>query len=223
MSKLKGIVLFLSGTAIGYAAGYFLTKRHYENLYRTEIELTKAELREHYLGKTEPKDTEKTPDEEKTSGTAKTENNPLLKYAADLAKRERYNYGDPSAVGTDDVEEDEPYVAPGEDYKPIGDINAPAPYIIHPDVYGQEDDYTTAELLCFADDVIVDDTDLPIENRNMHIPRDLINHFGEFDADTVYVRNEQLKIDYEILRSERSYYGDYIEDKPYLKEQLGLA
>ena len=34
---------------------------------------------------------------------------------------------------------------------------------------------------------------------------DALRHFGEYEDDAVYVRNDELKTDYEILRSEKDY------------------
>ena len=37
---------------------------------------------------------------------------------------------------------------------------------------------------------------------------DSLTHFGEYEEDSVFVRNDNLKIDYEILRDEDDYYDE---------------
>lgn len=90
------------------------------------------------------------------------------------------------------------------------------PYIIHPDDFGTLDDYDTISLMYYIDCKLADDDDNLIENVNDVVGWDSLGHFGEFDADTVYVRNERLRIDYEICRSERAY-ADIMEARPYLR------
>lgn len=75
-------------------------------------------------------------------------------------------------------------------------------YIISPEEFGSIDGYYTVSLYYFEDGVITDDAfeqidDDVIENISVS------EHFGEFEDDTVFVRNDVLKSDYEILRDGR--------------------
>ena len=65
--------------------------------------------------------------------------------------------------------------------------------------------YTTETLTYYADHVLTDDFDNPIEDVEAMVGEESLNHFGEYEEDAVYVRNERHKIDYEILLDERKY------------------
>lgn len=42
-----------------------------------------------------------------------------------------------------------------------------------------------------------------------------LTHFGEYEPDSVFVRNDRLKVDYEILMDQRTY-AQVLEEKPWL-------
>lgn len=79
------------------------------------------------------------------------------------------------------------------------------PYLISENEYGQIDDFDTISLLYYEkDDMLVDEFDEPIDHSDATIC------WKEFDSaivdhDVVYVRNEKLKVDYEITKDLRSY------------------
>ena len=39
--------------------------------------------------------------------------------------------------------------------------------------------------------------------------KDFAEHFGDYETDAVHIRNENLKVDYEICMDERSYHDIY--------------
>ena len=86
-------------------------------------------------------------------------------------------------------------------------ITKNGPYVIPPEEFG-ETDYDIISLTYYADNILVDDSDEKILNSKVDelIGVDSLSHFGEYDDDAVYVRNDALKRDYEILRSEREYF-----------------
>lgn len=81
----------------------------------------------------------------------------------------------------------------------------PRPYVITPEEFSENFEYDTVDITYFADGVLVDENNQPIEDIENTIGKDAVNHFGEYELDSVYVRNERLKCDYEILRDERRY------------------
>lgn len=79
------------------------------------------------------------------------------------------------------------------------------PYVITPDEFG-EGDYPTESLDYYeGDGVLVDTFGDVIENINEVVGEDFASHFGEYEKDSVFVRNDAKEIDYEILRDYRSY------------------
>ena len=79
------------------------------------------------------------------------------------------------------------------------------PYIIHPNQLGDIDEYETTSLYYFADGVLTTLNDEVIEDPEAMVGLDFKNHFGEFEDDSVCVRNDEHKCDYEILKDSRRY------------------
>lgn len=79
------------------------------------------------------------------------------------------------------------------------------PYIISPEDLGEIDGYEVETLYYHADGVLVDDADHPIEDVENLVGLDYPDHFGEYEDDAVYVRNDRLRCDYEILRDLSNY------------------
>lgn len=89
------------------------------------------------------------------------------------------------------------------------------PYVIPPEEFGEsEDDYEQVTLFYYADGYIADDDDEIFHHIDETIGADAINHFGEYDDDAVYIRNDRLKTDYEILRSARDF-KEVLKSRPY--------
>ena len=78
------------------------------------------------------------------------------------------------------------------------------PYVIPPEEYG-ECDYATVSLWYWADGVITNDRNKIIKNVEELIGEDVESHFGEYEDDSVFIRNDAQEIDYEILRDERRF------------------
>lgn len=79
------------------------------------------------------------------------------------------------------------------------------PYVIHPTQFGMHSTYGTRSLKCFADRVVTDDDENVIEDVDNIVGDESLDHFGEYEMDSVYVRNDRLKCDYEILLDVRRY------------------
>ena len=79
-----------------------------------------------------------------------------------------------------------------------------APYIITPEEYGEDEDYEIKSLSFYSDFILSDDEGMIVGDPG-DIIGDALTHFGEYDDDSVYVRNENYKCDYEILKIEKTY------------------
>lgn len=82
--------------------------------------------------------------------------------------------------------------------------NMTKPYVISPDEFG-ENDYETHSFTYYADGVLTDDFDEVIEDIEHTVGTDSLTRFGEFEDDSVFVRDDEMKCDYEILLDERKY------------------
>lgn len=86
------------------------------------------------------------------------------------------------------------------------EIMADKPYVISPDDFGELDDYEANTLFYYADGVLTDDFDNPIEDVERIVGLGFETHFGEYEDDSVFIRNDALKSDYEILLDTRNFY-----------------
>ncbi len=79
------------------------------------------------------------------------------------------------------------------------------PYVIEPDELGELEGYETETLIYYSDGILTDDQDCRIDNIDDVVGEESLTHFGEYEEDTVCVRNDRLKCDYEICRDLRKY------------------
>lgn len=85
---------------------------------------------------------------------------------------------------------------------------AHGPYVISPKEFGGADGYDTISLTYYSGNgVLVDDNDEQVEDVEELVGEGSLTCFGEYEDDSVYVRNDERKCDYEILLDESSYYG----------------
>lgn len=78
------------------------------------------------------------------------------------------------------------------------------PYVISPDEY-DENDYETETLYYYPDGVLTDVYDNIITDVDDIVGSESLTRFGEFEDDSVFVRNDDLETDYEILLQADNY------------------
>ena len=76
--------------------------------------------------------------------------------------------------------------------------------VIPPEDFG-EYGYKTDSLTYYADKVLAYDNDEKITDVDKIVGSDALNSFGEYEDDSVFVRNHSMKTDYEILKDTRTY------------------
>lgn len=96
------------------------------------------------------------------------------------------------------------------------DMKNDRPYVIPPDEFGDYPDYETISLTYYNDKVLTDENNEIVDNIDELIGEDSLTHFGEYEDDSVFVRNDSLKSDYEILLDSANYSdimsGDQVYD-----------
>lgn len=139
-----------------------------------------------------------------------------------FAKRYKENKNtDEPAEEPEDENEPVPFVKKYEQYKQtVADLGYSSkeeggvnnmlnskPHIIEPDEFGETFDYSTVSLTHYEDGVLTDEDDEIIEETDIEgmVGKDYFTHFGEYEDDSVFIRNDYLKTDYEILRDYRNY------------------
>lgn len=184
---LSNLFIFTAGAAIGSAVTWKLVKDKYARLAQEEIEA----VREVYM-----KHENDIREDETEEPVVVPESVP------EFTEQERVDYANIANSYTNNNEKGVP--------KPVK-----RPYVISPDEF-DENGYQTVSLTYYADGVVEDDfydtwDDNEIDEK---IGRDSLNHFGEYEEDSVFVRNDEEETDYEILRDSRRY-SDVPKQNPY--------
>lgn len=180
MSTLSNIAVFATGAAIGSFVTWRLLKNKYEQIAQEEIDSVK----EAFCAKraeTEPEST----NEEETFEEA------VEKYETILNEE---GYVD--------------YSARAKEKGGDADMNNKKPYVISPEEYGEIYEYDTRNLTYYENGVLTDEDDNVVDDVENLIGKDALNHFGDYEPDSVHVRNDKLKVDYEILKDGTSFSKD---------------
>lgn len=98
------------------------------------------------------------------------------------------------------------------------------PHLIYGEEFGQELDtgetYDTVELLLFKDGILATENEMEIVSIEDTVSMDALHEFDVNPAvTTIYVRNDRLKIDYEVFKYDDTYEG-LLKERPYLDKEL---
>lgn len=113
-----------------------------------------------------------------------------------------------------DILEKEGYVKYNKTEKEMAKVAKP--YVISPNECG-DCDYEVVSLKYYADKVLTDEDDIPIQDVDGIVGYDSLTTFGQYEDDSVFVRNDDMKSDYEILLEPENY-SDIAKSKPHLAE-----
>lgn len=199
-SVIKNITIFTVGLAIGSAVSYIYNSKKFNAQLDDEIEKTKSYYENKYSKTEESVEKDLTVEEpinaEKTEEYSKMINrydSPAVKNDEKETKKIKATFYDPL---TDEIEEVEV-----EGNMTNDELK---PYVISPDEFG-ETDYKIISLNYYADNVLTDEFDNIIDDVEGTVGEASLDTFGEYEDDTVFVRNDQLEIDYEICADLRAY------------------
>lgn len=173
-------LIFAVGAAIGSIVTWKLSKNKYENIANEEIE---SVLNTYSKLKKIKDNEEKENPKENDIGT--DENEKEVDEVNDMVKELGY-------ISNTDEDDEEDELAPTE------------PYIIIPEEAG-DCEYPIITLYYYEDGIVSDDRGRIIDNIDELVMKDFASHFGEYEDDSVYVRNDNLAVDYEILKDCRKY------------------
>lgn len=193
----KGILLFVAGAAVGSVVTWRLAKNKCERIIQAEVDAFRAD----YTKKKKALEAKEKPNvSEQESAPAETvEESEIIEEPSKEEVEEyedilmRQNYIDYSEARKSKQEE-----APKD-----------KPYVISPSEFGLEEEYTQITLNYFADFVLADEDDYPINDVDGLVGKESLLHFGEYEDDAVHVRNDRLRCYVEILLDERKYSDVY--------------
>lgn len=178
-NKVLNLIIFSTGVVAGAIVTYEKIKNKYEEQAQKEIDSMRVYFEKKYVKESKKGDDQNKKDEKKKHGI----------YRAN--KTEKVKYNEIAKMYQGDV----------KDIDNFSEI----PYIISPMDFGEKDDYEKISLTYYADGYLVDEANELVEDIEDCIGSKYINHFGEYEEDSVFVRNDIQKIDYEILYDSRIY------------------
>ena len=198
-SKGMAFLAFIAGAGIGSVCTWQLLKRKYELIAQEEIDSVKAAYATRETGKSLVEgfcNGLKVAEDR----TQKDEGDVDFKKYASIIQKEGY---------TD-------YSRSVEEKK--GEAFVEKPYVISPEEFGEFEEYEKISLTYYADEVLADENDEEVDDVDEIVGDESLNHFGEYEDDSVFVRNDRLKCDYEILLDQRNY-SDVAKTRPHRVEE----
>lgn len=235
---------FVVGAGLGGTLGYILCRRKLETKYNQFAADEIAEMRQHYHAKTvalensvdKPRLDELVRDqgysiESATPPMAVTPPTAVVEAAKDIAEVEDEMAGEPPEPETidDRLEPEvrnifrEAEVQDNWDFHKERARRSPLrPYVIHRDEREEEHAYDSVTFTYYEeDDVLCNEADEVIdeEDRERLIGESNLGRFGHGsgDASIVYIRNNQLEMDFEVIRSPNSYAEEVHGFEPEIK------
>ena len=201
-TNISKLFMFAVGAAIGSLSAWFYAKKRYEKIANDEIRSMREYFRRREKELLEDDKTEETEDEPDSSEEEKDKGiySNIIKESGYVRYSKSSNQDDSEKEDKKDNIDDEPYV-------------------IRPDLFDTLDDYESMTLTYYADGVLADMFDVPIDDPDTLVGTDFVDCFNadEVDGDVVYVRNERKKTDFEIIEDLRNY-SDMMKNKMRLEE-----
>lgn len=185
---LSGALFFIAGAASASFITYKVVEKKFKNIADEEIKSVKA-MYERKMNRTKL-DEEKmeTPEEidlSKTDGVSYSKQNPYSSLVSNLG------YSNKKEEEQEEMVDDNIQVIPPEDFGEYEDKNGKA--------------YKCESLYYYADKVLTFTNDKKITDVAKYVGHDALNTFGEYEDDSVFVRNHAMKTDFEILLDSRTY------------------
>lgn len=187
---------FIIGAASGATVAWYLLKDKYETLAQEEIDSVKEIFARRAQEMKDETVKRNVAEGIKDSDRTKPD---LKEYAEQLKKNGYTRYSDLSA-----------------DDEGVSDKQT-KPYVIPPEQFRDDESYDQISLTYYADGVLADENDEVIDDVEETVGIESLNHFGEYEDDSVFVRNDTRKCDYEILLDQRTY-SEVAEEMPHRME-----
>ena len=199
---------FLAGAAVGSLATWKIVKTKYEKIAQEEIDSVKEVYSKKVIGEDidlslsvgiDPDEDNRTLEEKlKDLQVVTDEYTSIINKQGYAAQSNKIEKPAPKPKEVESMVVDKPYVIPPEEYGELG--------------------YEQIELTYYADEVLADDQNEKVEDVDLIVGLESLKHFGEYEDDSVHVRNDAMSADYEILLDSRNY-KDVVNDiSPHLVE-----
>lgn len=178
---VRNLLIFAAGAVVGSVAAVLCVKRKYADIAQREIDSVK----EVYKRRAESSEPDEEPD----------------------CEPEELEDDEPQGSQPGKLEtKHDPYRT---DYNNLvsglGYIDSERPYVIPPHEFAEIHDYGVQTLYLTKDGKLVDKDWEIIDDIDDIVGYESLDHMGEYEDDTLHVRNDRLKCDYEIYLSEKTY------------------
>ena len=177
---MNNFIPFLLGAVSGSVITWTLLNNKYKQIAQEEIDSVK----EVFSKKEEPIDVTELRPKVKVELAQEEEKN----HGMDNYKKLVRDYRKESIKKKEEKEEDE-------------EMDIDKPYVISPEEFDTLDDWETISLTYYQDGVVTDDAGEPMSDEEIEsaIGFESLEHVGEYEEDSVFVRNDERRTDYEIL------------------------
>lgn len=192
-SIITSSAFLLLGAAAGFLGGYYFSKNKYLAMAEKEIDSVRKVYEKHFSSKTE-----------QAVPIAKEETkNPVPVSNPDKEKYVNYTKMYNEEATNIDVSSKSSIGTSSNSHKKVNTTKK-VPYVITPDEFN-DSDYEVVTLMYYSDKVLADEDDNVIHDVNGVIGPEALSTFGRYLDDTVYVRDDLKRIDYEIIWDTRKY------------------
>ena len=189
-------LIFVAGACVGSVVTWKLVEKKYQQIAQEEIDSVKEALG--YFKDSDEKidqEREDKEDEDDEDDRFDRDTEPAKEELAHICREQGYDYnGISKKEGEEEMAENRPYVISPEEF--------------------DENGYKTKTLFYYNDDVVTDDRGKALSEKSIEklIGKESLTTFGQYESDSVFVRNDDLKTDYEILADERNYHEMFMGD-----------
>lgn len=192
--KFINVLVFAAGAAIGSAVTWKVVKTKYERIAQEEIDSTAKAYADLFATLQSADDA--------NSGTEECSGQINWDELEDLDEDEEDSEDDTS----DDTNDYAKLVNNYTNEKGGSENMAKRPYTISPYDFGEIEEYRQVELTYYeGDDTLEDEEHNIVTDREELVGPSALYTFGEYEDDAVFVRNERLCTDFQILKDYRSY------------------
>lgn len=195
--SFRNVALCLGGLLIGSAggaiAGYFFAKNKYQALADKEIASVKQVYEDHFKVKNDS-------DDNPINNETPVNDNP----AEEVKPEGNTDYAGMYKGGSVEQELPPDILKGKSSRKSTVATGKKPPYVINGLQFGEIEGYAITNLFYYADKVLADQDGNIINNIHEVVGKDALKQFAG-DCDAVYVRDDENKVDYEILLSENNY------------------
>ena len=180
---IKETIIFSLGAAASAVASYFYWKNHYEKWAQDEINTMRDFYKKREADSNPADDIQEassvTPEEEQEHPDDTIPD--MMRYAKRI---KTCGYTDYAVTKRENTMHKVTY-----------------PYDISADEFGENDDYDCVSLDYYSDGVLTDSTGDVIDDIDAVVGHDFAQYFDKYKEDAIYIRNDRLRCDYEILRN----------------------